>query len=345
MYASPAGKDHHGIKKGDFVFLSYGRPATVQQVFPRMNVARVRTSEGSERTLKLSELHKPEMFSTIAQLRLRVPQVPVISEHAGPQAEKMIGVVPYPGTQEQASKVGRTDRPSGRQIVQPTSSPVQNERLAAQNASQLDEKLSRVSAKIPGASYERLRPQKNLGRVQQKVREGKPAQTISDYLAAQIAVDSPEAKGRMIRELRKEFEIVQVDDKFLKGRPDKGGYPSANLQVKFPNGGTAEVQIVPRDVQAITDTTHHLYKEGRNARDTGDRARARQAFSQARKLNSEALDRFKLRNQLTKGQTVTLVHGGKAVVQYVSPTMNVVRVRTVQGKTRTVRFNQIQKNS
>jgi len=105
------------------------------------------------------------------------------------------------------------------------------------------------------------------------------------------------------------------------------------------------VQIVPREVQEITDTTHHLYKEGRNARDAGHRTRAQQAFNQARMLNREALDQFQLRNQLSKGQAVTLVNGGQAIVQYVSPTMNVVRVRTAEGKSRTMCLNQIKKNS
>lgn len=269
--------------------------------------------------------------------------VPRIPDRVKLRDEPKLQNTPAPVNELQKGKVGKKEIDSGRQIVQPTASPIQNERLAAHNAPQLDTQLSQISARVPGTSFERLRPQKNLERLQQKIDEGKPAQTISDYLAAQIAADTPKAKDQIIRELRREFDVIQVDDMFLKGRPDKGGYPSANVQVAFPGGGTAEVQIVPRETQEITDATHHLYTEGRNARDAGDGARARQAFNQARKLNREALDQFQLRNELSKGQAVTLVNGSKATIQYISPTMNVARVRTAAGKTRTVRLNQIQK--
>lgn len=287
------------------------------------------------------DLSKPGSTRTEARARLVPGQVPRVSDRVKLRDEPTLAARPKPVSRARVQQVGKKDAGSGRQIVQPSSSPVQNERLAAKNASTLETKLSEISSRVPGARFERLRPQKRLERVQQKVKEGKPAHTISDYLAAQIAADTPEAKDRIIRELKKEFDVIQVDDKFLKGRPRKGGYPSANLQVKFRNGGTAEVQIVPREAQEITDSTHHLYKEGRNARDAGDYARAQQAFSRARDLNEAAIQQFRLRNELTKGQSVTLAGGDRATVQYISPTMNVVRVRTAEGKSRTMRLDQI----
>src|SRR5438132_1077820 len=138
------------VLPGDPIFLPYGRQAIVTDVFPRMNVARIRTVEGQVRTVKLSDVRKPEVVSTVLR--------------------------------------------------------------------------------------------------------GKPPQTISDYLAAQIAADSVPAKDRLIALLRKEFKVMNVDDKFLKGRRDKAGYPSANVQVQLADGNTAEVQIVPREVQEITDS-------------------------------------------------------------------------------------------
>jgi len=343
---SPQPQSAREMAAGDIVILPSGRPVTVTYVSSRMNVARVRTADGTVRTVKLSLLQpqsrKSEIRLTISNAHPVPGQIPQVSDRVKMRDEPELEGKPGPVDPTQAQRVGRKDTRSGRQIVQPTTSPVQNERLAAVNAPELETKLSAISSTVPGAKFERLRPQKNLDRVQQKVKEGKPAQTISDYLAAQISADTPQAKDQILQELRKEFHVIQVDDKFLKGRPDKGGYPSANVQVKFPNGGTAEVQIVPREAQQITDATHHLYKEGRNARDAGDTTRARQALEQARKLNQEALKQFQRRNQLSKGQIVTLTNGDQATVQYVSPAMNVVRVRTAQGKTRTVRLNQIQ---
>jgi hypothetical protein len=137
------------------------------------------------------------------------------------------------------------------------------------------------------------------------------------------------------------------------------------VQVKLPNGATSEVQIVPSEIQRITDQTHHLYKEGRNARDAGDRKAAQNAFATANKMNRQAIQQFLERNsarpapedsqskgdqkrthqarrQVSKGQEVEVFGLGKATVRYVSPTMNVARVRTASGKTRTVRLSQIQ---
>ena len=221
------------------------------------------------------KLDKPEITRTQAKAHPVAGQIPRISDRVKLRDESKLEGKPNPVDRVQAERVGRKDSRSGRQIVQPSKLPVQNDRSAAQNAPHLETKLSEISSRVPGAKFVRLRPQKNLERVQQKVKEGKPAQTISDYLAAQIAADTPEAKDQIIQKLHKEFKVIHVDDKFLKGRPDKGGYPSANVQVKFPNGGTAEVQIVPREAQQITDTTHHSYKEGRNARDAGDTTKQR----------------------------------------------------------------------
>ena len=247
--------------------------------------------------------------------------------------------------------------------MQPARSAIQNEKLAAENAPRLETRLSEISASVPGAKFERLRPQKNLARVNEKVKEGKPPETISDYLAAQISAGSPQAKEELIRQIKKEFPVIGVDDRFLKGRKEKAGYPSANVQVKLPNGGTSEVQIVPREVQEITGQTHHLYKEGRNARDAGKQAAARRHFALASKLNHQAIEKFVERNKVrpeeqamdgshkqthqpsnqrpSKGQEVVLANGEKATVRYVSPTMNVARVRTASGKTRTLSFSEI----
>jgi len=323
---------------------------------------------------------KPEIVHTEEESHPVPGQRPIVSDRVKTRDESKLQGKTQPLTRTQRERVGRKDSETGRQIVQPSRSPIQNERLAAENAPELDTRLSAISARVPGAKFERLRPQKNLARVNEKIKEGKPAATISDYSAAQISAASPKAKDELIRRIKKEFPVISVEDKFLKGRKDKAGYPSANVQVKLPNGGTSEVQIVPREIQKITDQTHHLYKEGRNARDAGDSKAARSAFALANKLNRQAIQQFLDRNnarpdepdemstvdqadevnkassqskrshtpanqsanrQISKGQEVELFGLGKATVRYVSPTMNVARVRTASGKTRTVRLSQI----
>jgi hypothetical protein len=308
---------------------------------------------------------KPEIVHTQERSHPVVGQRPQVSDRVRLRDESKLQGKPKALTQTQWARVGRRDSRSGRKILQPTQSPIENERLAAENAPKLETKLSSISASVPGARFERLRPQKNLQRLNAKIKEGKPAGTISDYLAAQVSAATPEAKDQLVREIKKEFPVMSVEDRFLKGRKDKAGYPSANVQVKLPNGGTSEVQIVPSEVQEITDQTHHLYKEGRNARDTGDSKTAKTAFAAANTMNRQAVQQFVERNntkhapvdsqstrdhrqinpqarkRISKGQEVTLFGLGKATVLYVSPVMNIARVRLASGKQRPVRLSQI----
>ncbi len=308
---------------------------------------------------------KPEIVHTEEQSHPVPGQRPQVSDKVKWHDEPKLQGKPQLLTRTQRERVGRKDPTSGRQILQPTKSAIQNERLAAENAPELETKLSAIAASVPGARFARLRPQKNLARLDEKIREGKPAATISDYSAAQISAASPQAKDQLVREIKKEFPVINLEDRFLKGREDKAGYPSANVQIKLPNGATSEVQIVPAEVQAITDETHHLYKEGRNARDAGDHKAAQKVFAAASKMNHQAVQQFlernngdpnspeprarqapdeinrNLRKQLAKGKEVTVLGIGKATVSWVSPKMNIVRVRTSRDKKETVRFSRI----
>jgi hypothetical protein len=305
---------------------------------------------------------KPEIVHTQEQSHPVSGQRPQVSDRVRMRDESKLQGKPQPLTRTQRARIGRKDLQTGRQILQPTRSPIENEKLATENAPKLETRLSSIAARIPGAKFERLRPQKNLARVDEKIKEGKPAATISDYLAAQISAANPKAKDRLVREIKKEFPVISVEDRFLKGRKDKAGYPSANVQAKLPNAATSEIQIVPTEVQEITDQTHHLYKEGRNARDAGDREAAQNAFAQANRMNRQAIHQFLQRNnehpqrpttadptqtrqpankQISKGQQVVVLGRGKATVLYVSPVMNIARIRTTSGKTRTVRLSEI----
>ncbi len=243
------------------------------------------------------ERRKAEIRHTVERAHPVAGQRPVVSDRVARRAEKKISGLPKRVHEAEVEKIGRKDPESGRQVVQPSGSIRQNERLAAEAAPELETRLSRAAARVPGAKFVRLRPQKNPDRLRDKIRsEEKPAETISDYLASQISADSTEAKDRMIAQLKKHFKVVNVEDKFLQGRKEKAGYPSANVQVALSNGGTAEVQIVPREVQQATEQSHHFYKMGRNAKDAGKTALAKHYFDQATAINERALARFRMRN-------------------------------------------------
>ena len=245
------------------ILLANGHRAFVLEVFPKMGVAVVRLDDGRLVTVKLNSFADPSS-----------PPAKAGGLHQQPQ----------PKTEDD------------RQVVQPSGSVMQNEGLAVEAAAELERRLARICSQVTGAWFARLRPMKNPVRAMEKVvREGKPAETIADYLAAQISADTVQAKDQLITLLRRNFRVVNVDDRFLQGRPDKGGYPSANVQVQMSNGLTAEVQIVPREVQEATLLSHHFYRRGREAYDARDHAEGDRLFTLAERINREAIREFKTR--------------------------------------------------
>jgi hypothetical protein len=224
------------------------------------------------------------------------PRVEVKDET--PQNAVRLAQPARPVTPQESAKVGKLDAQSGRQIVQPSESKLQNERLAAEAAPELATGLSEIAASVPGAHFDaahggRLRPQKNFERISEKTGEGKPPETIGDYLAAQIVAETVEAKDRIIAQLRRRYPVLSVEDNFLQPREDKAGYASANLQVRMPNGGSAEVQIVIPEIQAITDQTHRLYTQGREFPEGSPERKA--YWDQAAALHKHAVEAFKER--------------------------------------------------
>lgn len=238
---------------------------------------------------------------------------------------------------EDISEIGKRDKESGRLVVQPSESPTQAQRLATAAAPELEQRLKAIVASVPGADFRRIRPQKSKGRVGEKT-EDRPAETVGDYLGAQVAVDSVRAKAQVLAALKKEFDVLEVEDRFL--RPDSGhGYPSANVQVKLSNDSSAEVQLVPREVMDVNDASHRYYEAGRDAEVEGDNAERDRQWAKARQMNLTALDQFRRRNT-QKGDEVGLSDGARGTIAYVHPGMDIARVRTPKG-TRTVNLRDI----
>jgi hypothetical protein len=251
---------------------------------------------------------------------------------------------------EPAMTVGATDPASGRRIVQPTRNPAINQALATDAMQAYQAKLLEIIRHIKGAALAASRKRKNPSRLAEKIKgEGQPAETVSDYGAAQIAVDSPQAKDAVVAAVRQHFKILREQDHFTLGDP-RYHYRAYSLQLQMPNGASEELQIVPRPVFEANRQEHHDYKRARNAELAGRSAEA--ATTAAQDLNDRAMERFNSKNgvhpsvvkgAVVKGSRVRLGDGAVAKVVYVDPNMRIARVRTEDGRNMTVRHRDLKR--
>jgi hypothetical protein len=243
--------------------------------------------------------------------------------------------------------VGMREPRSGRKIVQPTENPAINQALASEAMAAYKARLAEVIRQIPGASLVASRDAKNPHRLKEKItQEGQPAETVSDYGAAQIAVDSPQAKDAVVAAVRQHFTVLRQQDNFALGDQEYR-YRSDSLQLQMPNGASEELQIVPRQVFEANRQEHHDYKKARNAELAGRSAPA--AVTAARAINDRAMERFNSKNGVVKGlvmkgSRVRLADGTIARVLYADPNMRIVRVRTDDGRKITVRNKDLKKD-
>ena len=251
---------------------------------------------------------------------------------------------------EPAMPVGLREPASGRKIVQPTNNPAVNQELASEAMPAYKAQLLEVIRHIQGATLAASRKRKNPSRLAEKiVGEGQPAATVSDYGAAQIAVDSPQAKAAVVAAVKQRFKVLREQDHFAFGDPQYR-YRSCSLQLHMPNGSSEELQIVPRPVFEANRQEHHDYKLARNAELAGRSAEA--ASAAARDLNNRAMERFNSKNgvvpqvvkgAVVKGSRVRLADGAIARVVYVDPNLRIARVRTEDGRNITVRHKHLRR--
>jgi hypothetical protein len=251
---------------------------------------------------------------------------------------------------EPAMPVGAKEPGSGRKIVQPTRNPAINQALATEAMPAYQASLAEIIRHIQGAALAASRRRKNPARLAQKIRgEGQPAETVSDYGAAQIAVESPQAKDAVVAAVKQHFKVLREQDYFALGDPQYH-YRSYSLQLQMPNGSSEELQIVPRPVFQANRQEHHDYKRARNAELAG--RGAEKATAAARDLNDRAMERFNSKNGanpsvvkglVVKGSRVRLADGVPARVVYVDPNMRIARVRTEDGRNMTVRHRDLKR--
>jgi hypothetical protein len=250
-----------------------------------------------------------------------------------------------------AMPVGAKEPTSGRKIVQPTSDPALNQALATDAMPAYRARLAEIIRHIQGATLAASRERKNPSRLAEKiVGEGQPAETVSDYGAAQIAVDSPQAKDAVVAAVKQHFKVLREQDHFAFGDPQYH-YRSYSLQLQMPNGASEELQIVPRPVFETNREEHHDYKRARNAQLAGRSAEP--ATAAARALNDRAMERFNsktgahpsvVKGAVVKGARVRLADGAVARVVYVDPNMRIARVRTEDGRNMTVRHKDLKRS-
>ena len=245
--------------------------------------------------------------------------------------------------------VGAVEPDSGRKIIQPTDNPAANQALATEAMPAYKARLLEAIRHIPGARLAASRDAKNPARLAEKIAgQRQPAETVSDYGAAQIAVVSPQAKDAVVAAVKRHFPVLRQQDNFAFGDPEYR-YRSYSLQVQMPNGSSEELQIVPQEVLEANQQEHHDYKTVRNAELAG--RNAGQARAAARAINDSAMERFNSRNgvaaervakgPVVKGARVRLAGGALARVEYVDPNMRIARVRTEDGRNVTVRHKDL----
>jgi hypothetical protein len=252
---------------------------------------------------------------------------------------------------EPSMAVGAKEPTSGRSIVQPTRSPAVNQTLATDAMPAYQARLEEIIRQIKGATFAASRKRKNPSRLAEKIKgEEQPAETVSDYGAAQIAVDSPQAKEAVVAAVTQHFKVLREQDHFAFGDPQYH-YRAYSLQLQMPNGASEELQIVPRPVFEANRQEHHDYKRARNAELAGRSADS--ATAAARNLNDRAMERFNSKNgahpsvvkgPVVKGARVRLADGAAARVLYVDPNMRIARVRTEDGRNMTVRHRDLNRS-
>lgn len=192
--------------------------------------------------------------------------------------------------------IGAKDPETGREIIQPTDNPAVLDHIAPTQAPALEEGLKSALDGVQGASFERVRDEKNPARLAEKISgEGQPSATIPDFLAAQVTVDSPAAKDAAVAAIKQQFPVVREKDLFDQG-DSTYGYRHVALQVQTPAGLTAEVQIVPKEVFEANPDQHHSYKQARNAELQGNDQEFKAKAAEAKAKNDSAMAAFNARN-------------------------------------------------
>lgn len=152
--------------------------------------------------------------------------------------------------------------PSGKKIIQPSNDVKDLFGRASAAQPTLESDLAQIVAQTPGLAVVGTRV-KDAARFGEKLAKNRTPDTISDYLGARIAVETPEAMDAAITALAGRYPIVEFDD--FRKTPKAGGYRAVHMQAQLPNGLSAEIQLVPKQISALQEQAHvEFYEKWRN---------------------------------------------------------------------------------
>lgn len=198
------------------------------------------------------------------------------------------------GTTVEHPPIGETEPETGRPVLQQSPRPEVNQAAATAEHPAVKDALTDLVKPIEGAEMAGARDEKNPDRIDEKMeQEGQSPRTLRDYSGFRISVDSPEARDKVVQEIKNKFEVPDEQDEFESGHPDNA-FHKHTLQVREPGSPvTHEVQILPREVADTVEDRHELYERARE----GDQS----AMAELKAANEADYQKFVQRTTNEKG--------------------------------------------
>lgn len=158
----------------------------------------------------------------------------------------------------------------------------------------LDNLFTKLKKEIPGISKIESRI-KDKDKVLAKMKQKGEAESISDYLAGRIVFDDNESLEKVKKKLN-DLGVIE-EDNFLSGRED--GYRALHYQVNMGNGLSAEVQLMPKEINDVFDQAHNIYDKWKR-KDVGPVKEVMNDAHKMKKLFDDAWDKYEERNEGSK---------------------------------------------
>lgn len=139
-----------------------------------------------------------------------------------------------------------------------------------------------VGAEVYGT---RLKTEESLG----NKALSKDALAIGDYVGGRVVTDNPQAQQRVLGNLNKSSNVMEVDDYTV--RPKESGYRAVHLQVMSDKGVSAEIQIQPREIHETQKIIHPEYKKWQKITSHGElKAKQAKQYAEFRKFQRKTFD-------------------------------------------------------
>lgn len=115
--------------------------------------------------------------------------------------------------------------------------------------------LRGIAGAVPGVEFNAARL-KSADRLASKLKT-RPAHTVSDYLGGRFLVEDPAALLAAHDAIVEKFNVLDIDNK-LGG--EQHGYRAVHYQVRLPNGMSAEIQVIPKALEAARSEAHKVHQ-------------------------------------------------------------------------------------